>query len=164
MNDWRTSSGVSESTDKVQVYTAQKLKDQWQEEAEEQGLSLSKYVIKLVQEARVYRSEGVLRDEGEQELVTELQQENERLQQQLENQGSTPSADIQFDAATLKQEILTGNYQTLEDILQKVVEGGALDSLLRQPVENELYYLAAQDEVEYERGWGWKLTEQRGEQ
>lgn len=149
----------SESTDKVQVYTAQKLKDQWQEEAEEEGLSISSYVEKLVQEARVYRSEGVLRDESDQELVAELQQEIERLNQRLEEQESRASEGINFDTATLKQEVLTDNYQTLEDILRKIVEGGALDDLLRQPIENQLYFLAVQDEVEYERGWGWKLSE-----
>lgn len=159
MSSWRSTTGVSESTDKVQVYTAQKLKDQWQEEAEEEGLSISSYVEKLVQEARVYRSEGVLRDESEQQLVAELQQEIERLNQRLEEQESGSSESIDFDPETLKHDVLTDNYQSLEDILREIVESGTLDELLRQPVENQLYFLAAQDEVEYERGWGWKVSE-----
>jgi ABC-type uncharacterized transport system permease subunit len=69
---------------------------------------------------------------------------------------------ISLDPATLKQEVLSENYQSLEDILREIVESGALDEMLRQPVENQLYYLAAQDKVEYERGWGWKLAEENG--
>jgi len=165
MTDWRSTAGVADSTDKIQVYTAQKLKDELQEEAEEEGLSISSYVEKLVQEARVYRSEGmpgsegVLRDENDEQSITELQQEIEQLNQRLDEQKSESSEGINFDPATLKQQVLTENYQSLEEILRKIVEGGVLDNLLRQPVENQLYFLAAQDEVEYERGWGWKLAD-----
>ena len=165
MTDWRSTAGVADSTDKIQVYTAQKLKDELQEEAEEEGLSTSSYVEKLVQEARVYRSEGmpgsegVLRDENDEQSITELQQEIEQLNQRLDEQESESSEGINFDPATLKQQVLTENYQSLEEILRKIVEGGVLDNLLRQPVENQLYFLAAQDEVKYERGWGWKLAD-----
>jgi hypothetical protein len=34
-----------------------------------------------------------------------------------------------------------------------------LGTQLRTPVEDELYDLASQDRVEYERGHGWRLTD-----
>jgi hypothetical protein len=58
----------------------------------------------------------------------------------------------------LKQEVLTQQYQSLEEVIRGIIESGMLDDALRTPVENQLYFLAAQDLVEYERGWGWKLV------
>lgn len=57
------------------------------------------------------------------------------------------------------EQFLSAEYQTLPEILQEIVESGALDNLIRKPIEDELYYLASQDRVEYERGHSWRLTE-----
>lgn len=58
MNNWRSTAGVADTTDKVQVYTAQTLKQTWKEEAEELDLSVCNYVEELVQEARFLRDQG----------------------------------------------------------------------------------------------------------
>ena len=153
---------LSEEKSEVKIYPPKERAEEWAEEAEYNGSSLSLHLQNLILEARAYRSEGLLSYEGDQNRIQELEEEVERLEQQLEEKQSESSGAISLDPATLKQEVLSENYQSLEDILREIVESGALDEMLRQPVENQLYYLAAQDKVEYERGWGWKLTEENG--
>jgi len=61
------------------------------------------------------------------------------------------------DAAFLKQ-LLNEEYQNFDEVLQKVVESDTVDELLREPIEDELYFLAAREEVEFEHGYGWRLA------
>lgn len=150
---------LSDETSVVKIYPPNQKASEWEQEAEDNGSSLSRYLQTLILEARAYRSEGLLSYEGDQERIQDLEEKVERLEQRLEERQSESAGAISFDPATLKQDILTDNYQSLEDLLRKIVESGALDELLRQPVENQLYFLAAQDQVEYERGWGWKLSD-----
>ncbi|WP_049996353.1 hypothetical protein [Halococcus sediminicola] len=155
---------LPEDTAVVKLYPPEKTAQEWMDEADYNGSSRSRYLQNLILEARAYRSEGLLKDEGDQQRIQELEEKVEQLERRLEEKQSESAGAISFDPATLKQDVLTDNYQSLEDILRKIVESGVLDELLRQPVENQLYFLAAQDEVQYERGWGWKLAEQGGEQ
>lgn len=155
---WKETGGFAEDSEVAQVVCKEDDLDQWDEEADKAGLSRSRYLYKLIQEARAYRENGLLRAEGDQAKIQELQEEVEELEHRLEEKESESSAAISFDPATLK-EILSDNYQELDEILRRIVESGVMDEALRQPVENQLYFLAAQDEVQYERGWGWKLTE-----
>ena len=46
----------------------------------------------------------------------------------------------------------------LPELLQEIVESGALDELIRERIEHELYVLAGQDKIGYEPDSGWKLA------
>lgn len=155
---WKETSGFAEDTDVAQVVCKEEDLDEWDEKADQANLSRSRYLYKLIQEARAYREHGLLRAEGDQGRIQELQEEVEELEHRLEEKESESSTAISFDPDTLR-EFLTGNYQELDEILRSIVESGVMDEALRQPVENQLYFLAARDEVEYERGWGWKLSD-----
>lgn len=153
---------LSETTATVKVYPDNETAKEWREEAEDHGRSLSKHLQVLIHEARSYREHGLLRAEGDQRRLQELQEEKEQLEARVEEKRAESSEAVSFEPSTLKNEVLTENYQSLEDILRNIVESQILDEALRQPVENQLYFLAARDEVEYERGWGWKLSEGNG--
>lgn len=151
---------LSDDRRAVKIYPENEVADQWEEEAEDQDISLSRYLQNLIHEARSYREHGLITTgETSQKRVQELEEEVARLEKRLEQKKSESTDAVSFDPETLKQEILTGQYQSLEDILRRIVESGVLDDALRQPVENQLYFLAANDEVEYERGFGWKLSQ-----
>ncbi|MFU1780190.1 hypothetical protein ACM16X_02285 [Haloarcula japonica] len=144
----------------VQIYPEEDVAEQWEDEADDADLSLSRYLQNLIHEARSYREYGLI-DTGEssQKRVQELEEEVERLERRLEQKEAESKDSVTFSPETLKKEVLTGQYQSLEDLLRKIVESGILDDALRQPVENQLYFLAAEDEVDYERGFGWKLSD-----
>lgn len=49
------------------------------------------------------------------------------------------------------------------ELLQVVVESGALDQFIRKRIENELCVTAGTDQVECELGWDWRLTDSNTE-
>lgn len=151
---------LSEDRCAVKIYPEKEVAEQWEQEAEDQDISISRYLQNLIHEARSYREHGLITTgETSQKRVQELEEKVARLEKRLQQKESESTDSITFDPETLKQEVLTGQYQSLEDILRNIVESGVLDDSLRQPVENQLYFLAANDEVEYERGFGWKLSQ-----
>ncbi|EMA11540.1 hypothetical protein SAMN05443574_103243 [Haloarcula vallismortis] len=150
----------AEDTAEVKIYPPEEVADEWRQEAEEHNRSLSKHLQKLIYEARSFKEHGLIgTGETSQKRVQELEEKVARLEKRLQQKESESTDAVTFNPETLKQEVLTGQYQELEDILRNIVESGILDDALRQPVENQLYFLAAEDEVEYERGWGWKLKQ-----
>lgn len=153
---------LSEDRCAVKIYPSEEVAEQWSEEADDQDLSLSRYLQNLIHEARSYRRHGLVQTGSSQKRVHELEEEVESLQRRLEQKEAESTEAVSFDPKTLKQEVLTEQYQSLEEILQEIVESGILNDVLLGPVENQLYFLAAQDEVQYERGWGWKLAEEGG--
>ncbi|MFB1064787.1 hypothetical protein [Natrinema sp. H-ect4] len=158
---WKETGGFAQDSEVAQVVCKEEDLDQWDDEADKAGLSRSKYLYKLIQEGRAYREHGAMRSGGDQKRIQELKEEVAELEQRLQEKESESSAAISFEPDTLRN-VLTDQYQELDEILRSIVESGVLDEALRQPVENQLYFLAAQDEVDYERGWGWKLTEDNG--
>jgi hypothetical protein len=161
---WKQSGGFAADTEVAQVVAKEEDLEQWDEEADKQGKSRSKYLYSLIQEARAYREHGFLGAEGDQARIQELEEEVSRLEARLQEKESESTEAVSFDPSTLKEDVLCENYQSLEEVLRRIVESGILDDALRQPVENQLYFLAARDEVEYKRGWGWKLAEQGGDE
>lgn len=153
---WKKTSGFADDTEVAQVVCKEEDLKKWDEEA---SGNRSKYLYTLIQEARAYRKHGFGTTEGDQARIQELEDQVQRLQARLEEKDSESSETISFEPSTLKNEVLTQQYQSLQEILQKIIESGILDDALRQPVENQLYFLAAQDEVKFERGWGWKLED-----
>lgn len=155
---WKETSGFAEDTEVAQIVCKEEDLEEWDEEADKAGLSRSKYLYKLIQEGRAYREHGAMRTGGDQKRIQELKEEVAQLEERLEEKESESSAAISFEPDTLRA-VLTDSYQELDEILRRIVESGVMDEALRQPVENQLYFLAAQDEVDYERGWGWKLAD-----
>ncbi len=155
---------LSEDRCEVDIYPEEDVAEEWRSEAEEHNTSLSQYLQKLINEARSYREHGLVGtgDTG-QKRVQELEEEVARLEKRLEQKESESTDSISFDPETLKEEVLTGQYQSLEEVIRSIIESGILDDALRTPVENQLYFLAAEGEVDYERGWGWKLAQNGGE-
>lgn len=151
---------LSEDRREVDIYPLEEVAEQWEEDIEDRDISLSQYLQNLIHEARSYRRHGLVQTDGSEKRVQELQEEVEQLQRRLEQKESESTEAVSFDPETLKQEVLSDQYQSLDEILQTVVESGVLNDVLLGPVENQLYFLAAQDEVEYERGFGWKLAEE----
>lgn len=153
---------LSEDRCAVKIYPEEEVAEQWEEEADDQDISRSRYLQNLIHEARSYREHGLVQTDGSQKRVQELEEEVEELRSQLEQKEAESSEAVSFDPETLKREVLTEEYQSLEEILQVIVESGILDDVLRQPVENQLYFLASRNDVEFETGWGWKLSEEEG--
>lgn len=152
----------ADGTALVKIYPPEERKQEWIEQAEKEDKSLSKYLQELIVEAHAFRRQGFISVERQDAHLEELQEEIGQLEKRLQAKKAESSAAVSFEPYELKNKFLTDNYQTLEDILRKIVEEGHLDDLLRQPVENQLYFLAQQGEIQFERGWGWKLAEDNG--
>lgn len=154
---------LSEDRCAVKIYPEQEVADQWRDEADDQDLSLSQYLQNLIHEARSYREHGLVGGGNtSQKHVQELEEQVQHLEKRLEQKEAESTEAVSFNPETLKTQVLTEQFQSLEEILRTIVETGVLDDVLRQPVENQLYFLAANDEVSYERGWGWKLADNTG--
>lgn len=161
---WKETIGLPADKTVAQVVCSEKHKEEWKTEADENGYpSMSKYLYELIQEARAYRNEGYLAHHESEEQITELQEEVDRLERKLEAEQKRQAGDVMIDDPAFVRQFLSDNYQPLTDILQDIVESGALDGILRKRVEEQLYFLASQDEVAHERGWGWKLVGNGGD-
>jgi hypothetical protein len=153
--------GVSEDTALVKSYIPQEVKDEWKEEAERHGLSLSKYVAAKVEQCRAHDQTNTQGGENS-EKVRELKQRINELENQLEDaRRKTPDrggAVSILEDGQVKQ-VLSHRTKTLEELLRELIEDTAVDELVRKPVETRLYELAANGEVEFQRGAGWRLTQ-----
>jgi hypothetical protein len=155
---WKDTVGISESTTKVQVYCPEDAKQEWENEVQEHGYkSLSTYLLELIQEARAYRADGFLAHQESEQQIEKLEETVEKLEQQLEKKEQRDSGHIQIDDPEFLYRFIDTQHRTLEEILKSIVESGALNDLIRKPVEDQLYFLASQDRVEYKQGHGWKL-------
>jgi len=157
---WKDSTNLPESTEKVTLYCSEDDKEEWSQEVEEKGYkSRSKYLYELIQEARAYREQGFLAHHESEEKIEELKQKIKHLENRVENQEKQSSGRTQVDDFDFLEKFLGDTYKPLNQILREIVESGALDDLIRSRVEDQLYFLAQQDRVEFERGHGWKLKD-----
>jgi len=158
-DQWKQTAGLAADSTVAQTVCKEPDKEEWDQEAEEKGYrSTSKYLHELVQEARVYRQQSYLAHQQSEEQIAQLKSRIEELEKQLERERKKESTTTKIDDIDFLEQFPSTEYQTLPEILRDIVESGALDNLIRKPVEDELYYLASQDRVEYERGHGWRLT------
>lgn len=156
---WKDSTNLPESTTKVTLYCSKDDKEEWSQEVQEKGYkSRSKYLYELIQEARAYREQGFLAHHESEEKIEELKQKIEHLEKRLENQEQQSSGRTKVDDVDFLEKFLEETYKPLDQILREIVESGALDDLIRKQVEDQLYFLAQQNRVEFERGHGWKLS------
>jgi hypothetical protein len=157
---WKDSTNLPESTEKVTLYCSEDDKEEWSQEVEEKGYkSRSKYLYELIQEARAYREQGFLAHHESEEKIEELKQKIKHLENRVESQEKQSSGRTQVDDFDFLEKFLGDTYKPLNQILREIVESGALDDLIRSRVEDQLYFLAQQDRVEFERGHGWKLKD-----
>jgi len=151
---------LAEHTTQVAFYADVDHKETWKREARRHGYSsMSKYLYDLIMEARSYRGQGFLAHHDSADRIEELEAQVAALEEQLERERQKQSGRREIDDPAFIQQFLTGQYQSLPELLQQIVESGALDDLLRKRVEDQLYHLAAQDAVDYEPGFGWRLTD-----
>jgi hypothetical protein len=161
---WKDTLDLPDATARVPIYCPESEKEEWDEEVEELGYrSRSTYLYELIQEARAYRDQGFLAHHESEEKIEELQREVARLERRLEEEEQGSSGETQIDDIDFLETFLEPTYKPLDQILKEIVESGALDDLIRKRVEDELYFLAQQDRVEFKRGHGWKLTQGGGQ-
>jgi len=159
-DQWKRTSGLAADSTVAQIVCKEPDKQQWDKEAEEKGYrSTSKYLYELVQEARAYRQQGYLAHHRSEEKIAELKAQIKELETQLEREQNRESNTAELTDIDFLEKVLSAEYQTLPEILKRIIESGELDNQIRKPVEDELYYLASQNRVEYERGHGWRLTD-----
>ena len=159
-DQWKQTSGLAADSTVAQIVCKEPDKQEWDEKAEEKGYrSTSKYLYELVQEARAYRQQGYLAHHRSEEKIAELKARIKELETQLEREQNQESDTTEIADRDFLEKVLSAEYQTLPEIVRAIVESGELDNQIRKPVEDELYYLASQNLVEYERGHGWRLTD-----
>jgi len=159
MTGWKENMGMSQDTGLVKIYVPMSHKDTWQEEADEKNYkSTSKYLHELIQEARAIRDEGFLAPHGSDQEVQRLKKKIEELEDRLAQARQQSRESVTIDDAALLKQFLSEEYQTFDELLQGIIESDTVEELLREPVEDELYFLAAREEVTFEHGHGWRLA------
>ncbi len=160
MTGWKENMGMSQDTGLVKIYAPMSHKETWKQEADEKNYkSTSKYLHELIQEARAIRDEGFLAPQGSDQEVHRLKKKIEELEDRLAQAKQQSRDSVTIDDAAFLKQFLTDEYQTFDKVLQRVVESDTVDELLREPIEDELYFLAAREEVEFEHGHGWRLAD-----
>lgn len=162
---WAEATGLADDRSYARTYPTDQQKTAWQESAEEQGLSLSKYIIVKVEEARAHETitlpPGPSDEIGE---LDELESQVEKLRSELRKERQKNAGKRLVGDKEVVKRFVTREPQTLPEILQCLVESGCLDDFIRKPVENTLYFLAQHGEVEYDRRHGgWRLPSEETE-
>lgn len=156
---WQKTSGFAADSTRFQIVVSEDRAEQWKQDAKENGYhSRNKYLLDLIREGEAARDRRFLsrhRLEAENE---KLQEELAHLQSRLHQQEKRRGGRLEFDDTPFLKRFLTPQYRSLPDLLRDIMESGALNEMLRKRVEDELYVLAQQGEVQYRRGWGWKLA------
>jgi hypothetical protein len=150
----------------VKTYALTEVKREWKSEAEEEGLSLSRYLHQLIQESRAMRKQGRLKL-GDRRRVVELEQEVDELQTKLENRKqsrSNPDIGSSLIQPQMLEERLSEEYKSLDQVLKELVGNEEFQNRLRTELKSELYRLANNGRVEYRRGSGWKKLNGDGDE
>jgi IMP dehydrogenase/GMP reductase len=159
MTDWKENMDMSQDTGLVKIYAPMSHKETWQQEADEKNYkSTSKYLHELIQEARAIRDEGFLAPQGSDQEVQRLKKKIEELEDRLAQAKQQNRDSVTIDDSAFLKQFLTEEYQTFDEVLQKVIKSDTVDELLREPIEDELSFLAAREEVEFRHGHGWRLA------
>lgn len=143
----------------VKTYASPSTKQTWKNEAENEELSLSRYLHNLIQEARVLREQGRLKL-GDRRHVEELQQQVDELETELDRkrQGRADPSTTSIITREILGQLLTGNFKPLDQVLKELVADETFQNQLRTELKTELYRLANDGAAEYRRGKGWKTT------
>lgn len=160
---WQKTSGFAADSKMVHIIVPETKVDDWDREAEEEGFdNRSDYLRTLIAEARADRLTDAPTSQEAEYRIQELEAEVKRLREELEQNRQRHSGRPEIDDFDFLEQFLSSQYKQLNEIIQDIMESGVLDDLIRKRVENQLYFLASQDTVEYERGWGWRLAQEGG--
>ncbi|WP_123537596.1 hypothetical protein [Halosimplex salinum] len=149
----------------VKTYALTETKQEWKSEAEDEGLSLSRYLHQLIQESRAMRKQGRLKL-GDRRKVEQLQEEVDELQAQLDSQRqkrSNPDIGSNLIQPEGLEQIVDGEFKPLDQVLKELVGSQSFQERLRTELKSELYRLANNGKVEYRRGNGWKNIGKEGD-
>ncbi|KAB1193355.1 hypothetical protein GJR96_07830 [Haloferax sp. MBLA0076] len=152
---------LNENTTRAEIFPAKQHKEEWWEEAEHEGSSLSRYLYDLIQEARMYRDSGAPFIQTQDQTVKQLQNKIDDLQSQLEEArqgGGGGRTHLSID--DLVTRILNEQYQSLDELIERISASDEVANHLQGQIENRLYSLAEKGRVEYQRGHGWRLKEE----
>jgi DNA polymerase II small subunit/DNA polymerase delta subunit B len=155
---WKETLGLADDSTRVQIICKEEHKEEWTIDAKNQGYSSrSSYLYELIEEARSYREDGFLGWEQAQERIESQEAEIERLEEELEDQREANETTFGNTAAVKRQ--LSRQFKSLDKIIRQFIEEEDLESVLQPAIEDTLYGLADQNEIEYQRGHGWCLSE-----
>jgi len=161
MSDWKDAINLDESTEKVEAYLSENLKETWKQETENQGFSsLSKYIVAKVEQSRA--EQQVQRTATTSEDADELKNRIQDLEKQLEKEKRKTGQNTDLGSPETVKQVLGYQHKTLEEVIREIIESGQADQLIRKPVETQLYHMAESEESEYQRGRGWKLASNGG--
>jgi predicted nuclease with TOPRIM domain len=164
MTGWKTSSGISDDTALVKIYTPKTQKQTWKSEAAEHDTSMSQYLQDLIQEARYLREQGQLKL-GDKRRVEQLQERINELETQLESQSTTQvTSHTETVDKELAKKILSNQYTSLDQLLEDLLQHPEFRQSIRLDLEACLYQLGDQAQVVFRRGNGWKTQSKGGEQ
>jgi len=155
---WKETLGLADDSTRVQIICKEEHKEEWTRDAEDRDYSSrSSYLYELIEEARAYREDGFLGWEQAQERIKSQEAEIERLKEEIEEQREANETALGNTAVVKRQ--LSEQYRPLDVIIRRFIEEEDVETVLRPAIEDTLYGLAAQNEVEYQRGHGWRLSE-----
>lgn len=152
-------SQLADGTTSAEIYPAERHVEQWKAEAEDRGESLSQYVIHRVNEARAAEAldDSTAADESQ---IEQLEAKVAALEDELERERAKNAGRPAVDDPDIVKQFLDTKTKAFEQIVREIVESGVLEELVAGRIEDQLYHLAAQGEVAYNRsGEGWHLTE-----
>jgi Glu-tRNA(Gln) amidotransferase subunit E-like FAD-binding protein len=150
---------LDDETAKAQLYPHEEHKKEWQQEAEEVGQSLSRYLYDLIQEARAYREGDLPVITSKDERVEELQNRIQELEEELDEARQQQQGGSKLTVSDLVEKELSGQYKTIDEILDDVKASDKVTQHLRRRIEDQLYSLTEEGEAEFQRGHGWRLAE-----
>lgn len=147
---------LDDETTKAQLYPHEDHKEEWQDEAEKAGQSLSQYLYDLIQEARAYREGDMPIITSEDERVQELESQIEQLQNELDQARQRQQSGSKLSISDLVEQELSEQYKTVDEILDDVKASDEVTQHLRRQIEEQLYDLTESGEAEFQRGHGWR--------
>jgi len=154
--DWNR---LDDETAKAQLYPHEDHKEEWQQEAEESGQSLSRYLYDLIQEARAYREGDLPVITSKDERVQELQNKIGELQEELDQAQQQQQTGSRLSISDLVEQELSEQYKSIDEILDDVKASDEVTQHLRRQIEEQLYSLNENGEAEFQRGHGWRIAE-----
>ena len=151
---------LDDETTKAQLYPHEDHKDDWQQEAEKVGQSLSQYLYDLIQEARAYREGDVPLIASENKRVQDLQNRIEELENELNQARQQHQSGSKLSISDLIEQELSEQYKTIDEILNDIKASEKVNQHLRRQIEEQLYSLAENGDAQFQRGHGWRIKEE----
>ena len=159
--DWKSQAGLADETTSARIYPSKVQKQRWKEETG--GQSLSRYIIELVEEARLHRQTSTQNPSGPEK--EELQERTSELEQELARTTQTDATPDQQEiySKDVIKNVLTSKPVTQDELLKQLLESQRFQKQIADRVEKTLYSLAADGEITFSRNpTGWRLSAKQG--